>query len=227
MKIFQFTTISLVLVILLLGCSQSESTKADETKVEPKERASQAAQNPIILFFGNSLTAAYGLDPEEGFTSLIQDRIEEEGKAYKVVNAGLSGETTAGGLNRIDWILERQDIDIFVLELGGNDGLRGIDPKSSFENLKGIVEKVRSKEPNVKIILAGMQAPPNMGKAYTDEFMNIFPELAKELNLGLIPFLLEGVAGIKNLNQRDGIHPTAEGQKILAANIWKILSSYL
>ncbi|MBK8723990.1 MAG: arylesterase [Saprospiraceae bacterium] len=172
------------------------------------------------------MTAAYGIDPKMGYVSLIQQKLDNEKLDYKVINAGLSGETTAGGLERIDWIL-KQTIDVFVLELGGNDALRGIDPKNSYQNLKGIIEKVKAKYPDVKVVLAGMQAPPNMGKAYTDAFKNNYINLSKELNTALIPFLLENIGGIKDLNIKDGIHPNEKGQVIMAENVWKTLKTVL
>jgi acyl-CoA thioesterase I len=142
------------------------------------------------------------------------------------VNAGLSGETSAGGKSRIDWLL-KQPIDVFVLELGANDGLRGIDPASTYENLGTIIDKVREQNPDVQIILAGMQMPPSMGQRYTKEFEQVFTRLAQDKDVVLIPFLLEGVAGDQALNQRDGIHPTIEGQKILATNVWSVIEPIL
>ncbi len=201
---------------------KAENTPAMTIPAEPKE------SRKTIVFFGNSLTAGYGLTPEEkGFVSLIQDRIDSLGYPYQAINSGLSGETTAGGNSRIDWILERQKIDIFVLELGGNDGLRGIAPEASEKNLQHIIEKVRAKYPNVKIILAGMEAPPNMGDNFTTAFRTMYPRLSKQHKTALIPFLLDGVGGIPSLNQKDGIHPTAEGHRILADNIWKTLQPML
>lgn len=201
---------------------KAENPPAMTTPAEPKE------SRKTIVFFGNSLTAGYGLTPEEkGFVSLIQDRIDSLGYPYQAINSGLSGETTAGGNSRIDWILERQKIDIFVLELGGNDGLRGIAPEASEKNLQHIIEKVRAKYPNVKIILAGMEAPPNMGDNFTTAFRTMYPRLSKQHKTALIPFLLDGVGGIPSLNQKDGIHPTAEGHRILADNIWKTLQPML
>lgn len=179
-----------------------------------------------ILFFGDSITAGYGLDEDQAFPSLIQQKIDSLGWNFKAVNAGLSGETSAGGLRRIDWML-RQDFSIFVLELGGNDGLRGIDLKSTKKNLKGIIEKVREKNPDAKIILAGMQVPPNLGPEYTAEFKQMYSEIAEEKNVTLIPFLLEKVGGNPELNQADGIHPTAKGHKIIAETVWKTLKPIL
>ena len=146
--------------------------------------------------------------------------------SYKVINSGLSGETTAGGKNRINWVLN-QDIDIFVLELGANDGLRGVPLSETRSNLQTIIDFVHQKNPKIEIILAGIQIPPNLGAEYTSEFKNIFPDLAAKNNLKLIPFLLEDVAGIPELNQNDGIHPTKEGHQILAKNIWEVLKDVL
>jgi acyl-CoA thioesterase-1 len=146
---------------------------------------------------------------------------------YRVINGGVSGETSAGGLGRVDFVLKQQPIDVFVLELGANDGLRGIPLGATKKNLQGIIDKVRAKYPGVKLVLAGMQVPPNMGQDYAATFKNIFPDLAKENNMTLIPFLLEGVGGEAKLNQRDGIHPTAEGHQLVAENVWKELQKVL
>ncbi|MEM1323027.1 MAG: arylesterase [Bacteroidota bacterium] len=218
--------IPVFLLFLLSACGSgepSEQKPAASTAPQIGPAATEKASTQNILFFGNSLTAAYGLEPSEGFVGLIQERLDTLKLPFKAINAGLSGETTAGGLTRIDWILERQTIDIFVLELGGNDGLRGIDPAASAENLQGIIDKVKAKYPEVKIIIAGMEAPPNMGQQFTENFRGIFPRLAEANASLLIPFLLEGVGGIPELNQADGIHPTKEGHRILAENIWKVL----
>jgi acyl-CoA thioesterase I len=180
----------------------------------------QPANVKTILFFGDSLTAGYGLSPEEAFPALLEKEMNKKGARVRVVNAGLSGETSAGGLSRIDWIL-RQPIDIFVLELGANDGLRGLPLKQTVSNLQAIIDKVKGKQPNVKIVMAGMMVPPNLGQAYAEEFRNIYPTLAKKNNATLIPFILDGVAGDEKLNQADGIHPNVEGHQIIAKNIQK------
>ncbi|MEQ1585022.1 MAG: arylesterase [Cyclobacteriaceae bacterium] len=186
-----------------------------------------AFQTPkVILFFGDSLTAGYGLSTEEAFPALLEKELNKTDKKVKVVNAGLSGETSAGGVSRIDWIL-RQPIDIFVLELGANDGLRGLPIEQTRQNLQSIVNKVKAKNPNCKIVLAGMMVPPNMGKQYTDEFKNIYPDLARKNNATLIPFILDGVGGIEKLNQADGIHPTPEGHKIIATNLKKVFEKLI
>lgn len=187
---------------------------------------SGAAELRTLVFFGDSLTAGYGIDPAEAFPALIQRKIDAAGKPWRVINAGLSGETTAGGRRRIDWIL-RQHVDLLVLELGGNDGLRGIPLTETRANLQAMIDRIRAANPNVSIVLAGMQIPVNMGPDYTRDFSRIFPELAAENHLLLIPFLLEGVGGIPELNQADGIHPTVEGHRIVADNVWKALSPLL
>jgi acyl-CoA thioesterase I len=179
-----------------------------------------------VLFFGDSLTAGYGLSTEEAFPALIEKELNKKSTRAKVINAGLSGETSAGGLSRIDWLL-RQPIQIFVLELGANDGLRGLPLDQTRKNLQAIIDKVKVKNPKAKIVLAGMMVPPNMGKQYTSEFKNIYPDLAKKNNATLIPFLLEEVGGIEKLNQSDGIHPNTEGHKIVAKNIAPVIEKLL
>lgn len=184
------------------------------------------ASPKVILFFGDSLTAGYGLSTEEAFPNIIQEELNKEGVRAKVINAGLSGETSAGGLSRIDWLL-RQPIDVFVLELGANDGLRGLPLDQTRKNLQSILDKVKSKYPQAKIVLAGMMVPPNMGKLYTDEFKNIYPELARRNKATLIPFLLKDVAGIEKLNQADGIHPNVEGHRIVAQNLLPVFQNLI
>jgi acyl-CoA thioesterase-1 len=180
----------------------------------------------VILFFGDSLTAGYGLSPEDAFPAQVEKGLAKTGHNIKVVNAGLSGETSAGGLSRIDWIL-RQPIDMFVLELGANDGLRGLPIEQTKKNLQAIIDKVKAKYPACRIVLAGMMVPPNMGKEYSTAFQNVFRELAKKNDASLIPFLLENVGGIEKLNQADGIHPNAEGHKIVASNVMKVVAPLL
>lgn len=212
-------------ILLLIGCGEGKKQKQTDTTTESTVQENgevEQTESKVILFFGNSLTAAYGLETEDGFPHRIQLRLDSLGLDYKVINSGLSGETTSGGLNRLDWVLN-QKIDIFVLELGANDGLRGIPLSETKENLQKIIDRVREKNSETAILLAGMQIPPNMGPDYTNEFKNIFPDLAKKNEVLLIPFLLENVAGIPELNLEDGIHPTAEGQKIVANNVWKVL----
>jgi len=189
--------------------------------------AVQAAEPKTVLFFGDSLTAGYGLDdPSRAFPGIIQEKIEAEKLSYRVINAGLSGETTAGGLRRLDWIL-RQRVDLFVLELGGNDGLRGLPPAKTQENLQAIINRVHAKNPEVKIVLAGMMMPANLGADYVKAFAAIYPVLAEKNSLPIIPFILDQVGGHPDLNQPDGIHPTAAGHKIVAENVWRVLRPLL
>ena len=218
-----------VLLLALLGSCGNNADKTNDTSKEKREQLpAQAGKEKAktIVFFGNSLTAGYGVDPSEAFPALVQEKIDSLDLPYKVVNAGLSGETTAGGKSRIDWIL-RQPVDIFVLELGGNDGLRGIPIAETSKNLQAIITRVREKNPQVKIILAGMQVPPNMGRTYASSFRVVFQQLAANNQIDLIPFLLENVGGISHLNQADGIHPNPQGHKIVAENVWKILQGLL
>ena len=179
-----------------------------------------------ILFLGDSITAGYGLEPAQAYPALIQNKIDAKRWPFKVINAGQSGDTTAGGLSRMDWLL-RNHIDVLVLELGGNDGLRGLPAETTRKNLQAIIERSREKYPDVKIILAGMQVPPNMGRDYAKQFNAIFADIAKKNKAALVPFVLEGVAGVPALNLPDGIHPTAKGHEIVAANVWKALEPIL
>ncbi|MFB6257158.1 MAG: arylesterase [Flavobacteriales bacterium] len=200
------------------GDSHSENGPQDQgAKKGSKE------DEAVALFFGNSLTAGKGVDPDEAFPALIQDRIDSLGWAVDVVNSGVSGETSSGGESRIDWVLQQQEIDLFVLELGANDGLRGIDPAETRKNLQTILDKVQKEYPKARIVLAGMKVPPNMGSSYSKKFRAIYPRLAEKNKIELIPFLLKGVAGKEDLNQSDGIHPTAEGHRIIAENVWKVI----
>lgn len=187
-----------------------------------------AAEPRTVLFYGDSLSAGYGLEDTAGlsFPGLIQAKITEAGLPYRVVNAGLSGETTAGGLRRIDWIL-RQQVDVFILELGGNDGLRGLPVATSRGNLVAIIERVRAKNPSVKILLAGMQMPTSMGPDYTVAFAAMFPEIAEQQKVTLIPFLLEDVGGMPSMNLPDGIHPNPEGHRRVAETVWTYLKPLL
>ena len=179
-----------------------------------------------IIFFGDSLTAGYGLSTEQAFPAIVEQKLNSNGFDYEVVNAGLSGETTAGGLSRVDWILQKK-VDIFILELGANDALRGLPLDQTKANLQAIIDRVKSKYPDANIVIAGMLAPPNLGSDYTSEFKSIFTDIAKENKASLIPFLLNGVAGDKSLNLPDGIHPNVEGHKIVANNVIQVLNYIL
>lgn len=183
-------------------------------------------ETKTILFFGDSLTAGNGVSPEEAFPALIEKRFKQSQRIVKVVNAGLSGETSAGGLGRIDWVL-RQPVDVFVLELGANDGLRGLPVDQMEKNLQAIIDKVKAKYPDASIVMVGMMALPNMGEDYSGSFQKVFPNLAKRNNITLMPFLLDGVAGNEKLNVGDGLHPNAEGHKIVARNLFTILEKMI
>lgn len=216
--------------MLIQGCKDKQTKEQEvvsdvvnQTKVAD---ASTKTEKKTILCFGNSLTAGYGLEEKDAWPQLMQDRIDSLGLAYNVVNAGLSGETTAGGLNRIEWVLN-QPVDIFFLELGANDMLRGLDVKTTGENLTKIVDKVLAKYPNTPIVIAGMLAPPSMGKAYEASFNSIFKNLSQKFDAPLIPFLLEGVAGKADLNLKDNKHPNEAGQKIVLENVWSAMAPLL
>lgn len=205
--------------------SNSGQQTADSSQNEKTADSNNSALKNIV-FFGNSLTAGYGVDLSEAYPALIQAKIDSLQLPYKVINAGLSGETTAGGNSRIDWIL-KQPVAVFVLELGGNDGLRGIPLGETAKNLQEILDKVKEKYPQAKLMLSGMRVPPNMGKSYSDNFHKIFITLAKSNKIAFLPFLLEGVGGEAALNQADGIHPTAAGHKVVAGNVWAVLKDLL
>ena len=217
----------IVIIALLAGaCHSAPAPKPAAPVAAPA--AGDTARGKTILFFGNSLTAGYGLDDPatQAFPALIQEKIDSLHLPYQVVNAGSSGETSAGGEGRIDWVL-RQPVDVFVLELGANDGLRGIAVTETTRNLQAIIDRVKAKYPSCRLVMLGMQVPPNLGSTYTGAFKAIFPKLAARNDMALVPFLLDGVGGIPSLNQADGIHPTAEGDKILAENVWKVLKGVL
>jgi acyl-CoA thioesterase-1 len=193
----------------------------DTTSVTPVADA-----RPVLLCFGTSLTAGMGLAPEEAFPALLQHKVDSAGLAFRIVNAGVSGETAAAGLRRIDWLLQ-QPIAVLLLELGANDALRGQDLAEAKRNLQEIINRTRARHPGVRVVVAGMEAPPNLGRRYTREFRDLFRDLARENDAVLIPFLLEGVAGHADLNQADGIHPTAAGARIVADRVWKTLEPVL
>jgi len=217
----------LFVFLILAACKDANTTNVEEKESQntsdSTDKEDQNSSSNNILFFGDSLTAGYGLeDPDNAFPGLIQVKLDSLGLDYNVINAGLSGETTAGGKNRLEWVLE-PDVAIFVLELGANDGLRGVSVAETRENLQWMIDKVKAEAPQAKIVLAGMQLPPNLGTEYTTDFKNMFPQLAEENNIAFIPFLLQNVGGIASLNQNDGIHPTEEGHKLVATNVWPVL----
>lgn len=225
---FKASALIILLSIVLASCGNNQNKETLQEK--PTEAAPVATEVPVkeknILFFGTSLTAGYGLEQGEAYPELLQKKLDSLKLPYKAINGGLSGETSAAGKNRIDWLL-KQPIAVFVLELGANDGLRGIAVNETTANLQIIIDKVKKKYPQAKMILTGMEVPPNMGAKYASDFRNMFKALAAKNEMVFLPFLLEGVAGIPKLNQNDGIHPTADGQKILAENVWTKLKGVL
>ena len=180
-----------------------------------------------IVILGDSITAGYGLDPQQAYPALLQKEIDAAALPYTVVNAGVSGDTTAGGLRRVDWALGKAGAEILVIALGGNDGLRGISPARTAENLAGTIDKARAKNPAMKVLVAGMEMPGNMGAEFISQFKAVFPKVAADKQAVLIPFLLDGVGGDEKLNQPDRIHPTEEGQRKVAENVWKLLEGQL
>ena len=183
--------------------------------------AAASATAPRIVILGDSLTAGLGLPVDQSYPALLQERLKAEGSSYQIVNAGVSGDTSAGGLSRLDWALDG-DVRVLIVALGGNDGLRGLPPAQLKENLAQII--TRAQKRGITVILAGMEAPPNYGREYIVGFHQVYPELAREYRVALVPFLLDGVAGQETLNQRDGIHPSAEGARLVADNVWKVLN---
>jgi acyl-CoA thioesterase-1 len=227
MSFRSFYIILIALSLSLFSCNSKEKEikeKSDSDSVSNTVKSTVSIQN--ILFFGTSLTAGYGLDLGEGYPELIQHKLDSLKLPYKAINGGLSGETSAAGKARIDWLL-KQPVSIFVLELGANDGLRGVPVKETTANLQAIIDKVTAKYPKAKLMMTGMEVPPNMGDKYASDFRNMFETLAQKNQMTFLPFLLEGVAGIPKLNQNDGIHPTAAGQIIVAENVWSKLQPLL
>ena len=227
-----------------VACSSDDRTDSDRNPRETKDNMSVAKRGgapvgagasdtasatsatsirqPVVVFFGTSLTAGYGLEPEQAFPVLIEKKAQSEGLPIKAINAGLSGETTAGAARRIDWVL-RTPADLVVIEGGANDALRGLSPDAARANLEQVIAAVRRKQPSAKIVLVQMEAPPNFGAAYTRSFRTIYADIAKKEGIPLLPFLLNGVAGIPRLNQADGIHPNLAGERIVADNLWSAL----
>lgn len=209
--------------------SPSAASAASPASPVPTHDARRTLTNDArrtLLFVGTSLTAGYGLDPDNAYPQLIQRMIDSVGLPYEVVNAGVSGETSSSLVRRIDWLL-RQEFEVIVIETGANDGLRGIPIETMRSNVEQIVERVRAARPGARIVLAQMEAPPNLGRSYTQRFRNVFPEVAARYAIALIPFILDGVAGRRELNQADGIHPNLQGERIVAENVWRALRPLL
>jgi acyl-CoA thioesterase-1 len=226
----------LVLLPLVAACSSPDSpapSASDTTAIAAPPRPApgdatlpDADARGRILVIGNSIADGYGLDRSQSFPALLQHKIDSAGLPFRVDNQGVSGQTTAGGLNGLDWHLERP-VDVLLLELGANDGLRGQPVSNIRRNLTAIIERVRQSNPGASIVLTGMQMPPSFGQRYTQEYREVFAEVAADQDAALVPFLLEGVGGVPRLNQPDGVHPTAEGQKIIAENVWQTLGPVL
>jgi acyl-CoA thioesterase I len=241
MTTYAVRSFCVVTAVVLLGCGTGETVESGSNAAVAKNNMSVAKQRgsddstaaaavvatagaakPVILFFGTSLTAGYGLDPAQAFPSLIEKKAAEEGVPITAVNAGLSGETTAGAARRIDWVL-RTPADVVVIEGGANDALRGLSPDAAKANIERVIGVIRQKQPKARIVLVQMEAPPNYGPAYTRSFRSIYSDIATRENIPLVPFLLAGVAGISRYNQADGVHPNLAGERIVADNIWRAL----
>lgn len=207
------------------ACGPVEQKPAP-TPAPPSPAAAVLATAPVVVFLGTSLTAGQGLDPEEAYPALIQKKIDAAGLGFRVVNAGVGGDTSADALGRLDWLL-RQRVDVLVVETGANDALRGQDPAATRENIRAILKRAREHSPAPRLMLVGMEAPRNLGGDYVRRFHAIYPELARESGAALVPFLLEGVGGVEALNQADGIHPTAAGHERMADTVWRVLEPLL
>jgi len=216
----------------LLGCANGsgrapDSAAAQANGIKPAApRAQRFADGAIIVFAGTSLTAGLGLDPDSAYPQLIQRKLDSAGLKFEVVNAGVSGETSSGLLRRLPWLL-REPFEVFVVETGANDGLRGIPVATMESNIQHIIDGIRTARHQAQIVLVQMEAPPNLGTSYTRQFHEVFPTLAKRNNVKLIPFLLDRVAGMPDLNQGDGMHPNNEGERIVAQNVWRALEPIL
>jgi acyl-CoA thioesterase-1 len=225
-------TFPFVLALILVACRGDSPASPAPAAPSPGAASPGASgaealrQDSItVLFFGDSLTEGYGLagGKSQAYPALVADLAREEGLPVRVVNAGVSGNTSADGRARIEWTLARSDPDVFVLALGGNDGLRGLPPEAMRENLRAILATVRRTNPDARLLVAGMEALPNLGSDYTTRYRDVFPTLAQEFDATLLPFLLDGVAGVRSLNQFDGLHPTPAGQEIIAETVWEVL----
>ena len=227
-KLIKFSYFFIALFMVSCGDTKTEKTPEDQKTIQQTEdTVATNAATKTILFFGDSITAGYGLEvSDDAYPGVVQEKIDSLDLDYTVINSGVSGETTAGGRSRIDWVIN-QDPAIFLLELGANDGLRGVALTETKSNLQAIIDVVRKKSPKTTIILAGMELPPNMGQEYTNQFRQLYKDLAEENDITFIPFILKDVGGVASLNQADGIHPTVEGHKIVANTVWETLKPLL
>ena len=206
------------------GTPDGEAVAVEDT--QPGASSDDRAGRTVV-FFGTSLTAGLGVEPEEAFPARVAEKIDSAGLDFEVVNLGSSGETSAGAVRRMEWVLGRRPMDVLVLETGANDGLRGLDPDSTRRNIQAILDQVRSRSPGTRVLLVQMEAPPNLGPEYTGRFRGMYPALAEANGAELVPFLLEGVAGVDTLNQGDGIHPNERGHRVIASTVWRSLESVL
>jgi acyl-CoA thioesterase-1 len=213
--------IVLVMIAALSGCEQPR----EESPAKSPAAAAEPAR-PAVLFLGTSLTAGLGLEPDQAYPALLQQKIDSAGLNYRVVNAGVSGETSAGALRRVDWLF-REPVSVLVVETGANDGLRGLSPDTLEANIQGIFDRAKQLQPPPRLVLLGMRVPPNYGRVYADRFQQVYQELARRNKAALVPFLLEGVGGVPSLNQPDGVHPTAQGQRRIAETVWRVLEPVL
>lgn len=220
----------LLMLLLMVSCSgqaqKAEPIVAQDSTSAAEKEATAEASKKVMLIFGDSITAGYGLEQEQAFPALLQTKIDSVQAPWKVINGGLSGETTAAGLRRLEWTLQ-QPVDLLLIELGGNDALRGVSVSEMRSNLDKMIQMTKSKYPDAMIVLAGMKVPPNLGAQYGKEFEAVYAQLAKKHGITLIPFILEGVGGNENLNQADQIHPTAEGHRIIAKTVWEVIEPLL
>ncbi len=221
----------LVLLATLVGCGGTDApvpaSPPSASSPSPEAAAPQASGDTLtVVFFGDSLTAGYGLSNpnDDAYPALLAEKMAASGEPARVINAGLSGETSAGGLRRVDWVLSRNTPDVFMLALGANDMLRGQPPEATEKNLRATLDKVREIAPDARLVVAGLEALPNLGAAYGDAYRQVFRDVASDYDAALVPFLLDGVAGIRDLNQADGVHPTARGHQIMAETVWKTLA---
>jgi acyl-CoA thioesterase-1 len=221
----------LSIALAAAGCQKSNNPSGQSgepaekrTALAPTASPAKTEDLPAIVAFGDSLTAGYGLSEEQSFTTLLQRKLDDKNYRYRVINAGVSGDTSAGGVRRIDWALQ-ENVKFLILELGGNDAIRGQPVTVMKKNLAQIIERAQSRD--VTVVLAGMEAPPNLGEEYTRAYRQVFRDLAKQYKVALIPFVLEGVGGRAEFNQPDGIHPNAEGEKIMTENVWQVLEPLL
>jgi acyl-CoA thioesterase I len=219
--ILRYVHLSGLVAGLFLACDQPR----EDPPANP-DLPAPTFERPAVMFLGTSLTAGFGIDPDQAYPALIQRKIDSAGLNYRVVNAGVSGETSAGAVRRVDWLF-REPVSVLVVETGANDGLRGLPPDSLRANIQAILDRAKRLQPPPKLVLVGMRVPPNYGKDYSRRFQAIYPELARANGAALVPFLLESVGGIPGLNQPDGVHPTAEGQRRLAETVWRVLGPVL